>query len=42
MDIKKRCIFCRKELRADGYCKNKKCVDYARTKIVDAAKKEGK
>lgn len=31
----KRCIFCMKPLRSDGYCENEKCVDYERTKIHD-------
>ena len=35
MAISKRCIFCGKKLREDGYCANVNCVDYARTKIRD-------
>lgn len=31
----KRCIFCGKKLRDDGYCENKDCVDYKRTQIHD-------
>lgn len=31
----KRCIFCGKKLREDGYCVNVDCVDYERTKIHD-------
>lgn len=31
----KRCLFCKKPLRKDGYCENEKCVDYKRTQIHD-------
>lgn len=31
----KRCIFCGKKLREDGYCINPQCVDCERTKIHD-------
>lgn len=42
MAVSKRCIFCGKKLREDGYCANKKCVDYKRTQIHDEnGKKDG-
>lgn len=40
MAVTKRCIFCKKPLREDGYCENKNCVDYKRTEIHDKQKKE--
>lgn len=31
----RRCLFCGKKLREDGYCINVDCVDYERTRIHD-------
>ena len=41
MAVAKRCIFCGKKLRKDGYCENKKCPDYKRTQIHDEGEKKG-
>ena len=40
MAVAKRCIFCGKKLRADGYCENQKCPDYKRTQIHDESEQE--
>ena len=40
MAVAKRCIFCGKKLREDGYCANRKCVDYKRTEIHDKEKRD--
>jgi hypothetical protein len=42
MAVKKRCIFCHKPLRDDGYCENTKCVDYERTRIHDEENEQKK
>ena len=34
----KRCPFCGKKLDKDGYCQNKKCVDYQRTTEKESKK----
>ena len=39
MAVAKRCIFCGKKLRKDGYCENEKCPDYQRTQIHDEEEK---
>jgi len=39
MDKVKRCPFCGHKLNSEGYCENKNCVDYERTKIKE---EEGK
>ncbi len=35
INIKKRCVFCRKVLDSKGRCQNKKCPDYIRTRILE-------